>query len=271
MSKYLTGLFLTALLASPALAQAQQAPWYRVDLMIFTQPGNPLNDENWDTTLSPQLSGNHINLHQPPQGLVKGVSNAINLPANRSGMRSQGYEILFTRSWQQKMLSRNQTKPIRIQAGERLDGTYTQLDGEISLDIARYLHLRTNLYYSIPVSADWLNSHTPRGVQDSASSGQPSMDEPGGTTSEAPTVIAAAPTRSANTPGILTVKMEQGRRMRGDELHYLDHPYFGLLIKMTRLQNQPVAPLPEEVKTEPAAKSITDAQLATVKNAVDKN
>ena len=29
------------------------------------------------------------------------------------------------------------------------------------------------------------------------------------------------------------VQIDQKRRMRGEELHYLDHPLFGLLLRMT--------------------------------------
>jgi hypothetical protein len=42
------------------------------------------------------------------------------------------------------------------------------------------------------------------------------------------------------------VLLQQSRRMRGGELHYIDHPMFGLLIKVTRYKFEPF------VETEPA-------------------
>lgn len=57
----------------------------------------------------------------------------------------------------------------------------------------------------------------------------------------------------------LTVKMDKPRRMRSRELHYLDHPLFGLLIRITPYR------LPSPVVVEPAGIEPKSVEPAVVK------
>lgn len=222
MKQYL--LVLSLLLTWIPTAQAQDDeshPWYRVDLLIFAQPGDHLNDEAWDTSLTPSVSGNAIYLNNGQENLViMDVSNKADLPVATSLMSRQGYEVLYRKSWNQMMLPRQQTQPLRISAGKLLSNGFHQLDGEISIDIARFLHFRTALFYSVPVSTEWLTAQTPLNENHTDTNFLGAQES-----------ISAQPQQ----PSYLTVKMEQSRKMRRDELHYIDHPYFGIVVKMTRL------------------------------------
>lgn len=236
MKQYLLVLALLLSWTQPTQAQdAETPPWYRVDLLIFAQPGDHLNDEAWDISVLPSISPNAIDLNSESQNLViMDASNKVNLPVSTSLMSRQGYEILYRKSWNQMMLPKEQTQPIRINAGELISSGFHRLDGEISIDISRYLHFRTELFYSIPVSAEWLALQTPLIDERTEDSHFLDTAEPLG---EQPIVSDLLNTESAQPQqsGYLTVKMEQSRRMRRDELHYIDHPYFGIVVKMTRL------------------------------------
>ena len=65
---------------------------------------------------------------------------------------------------------------------------------------------------------------------------------------------------TAHYEAIRTVVIDESRRMRSNELHYLDHPLFGMIIKVTPYE----APVPEadedsltEVDTEVRATPVT--------------
>lgn len=236
MIRRLSALIITTVLVSSSLQAQEQtpepAPWYEVEILLFSQPGDALNDEHWDTRVFPSLTENHMDAELPEtvEGLIKPAENEdFSLPASIASMKARGYQMLYHGKWQQAMLPREQSRPIRIKAGELISDGYHQLDGEIELDIARYLHLRTHLFYSVPVSAEWMQAHKiTEEVQSTFSSEAESNNEISD--------FLAQLTPVQQAPQWLTVKMEQGRRMRGGELHYIDHPFFGMLIRMTRMK-----------------------------------
>jgi hypothetical protein len=89
-------------------------------------------------------------------------------------------------------------------ASHRLDGTFTRRHG-------RFLH----------VDADF-------GFRETAPAAEPAA---GGETAGAEPVPAQAVTHY--------VRMTQSRRLRNDELHYLDHPLFGVLFVVSPYQQDP--------------------------------
>jgi len=100
------------------------------------------------------------------------------------------------------------------------------LDGSIELVVSRYLHVYTDLYFTRPV--DWLQDNGQAADSGNAGGAPAATREnvAGGAT--APRV---AHDQDGNT--VLTYPFVQQRRMRSGELHYLDHPVLGMLIKVT--------------------------------------
>ena len=102
------------------------------------------------------------------------------------------YRVLFHEAWQMPVYGKNRkrTLPIRIQGGQRINNRY-ELDGTITVSVARYLHVDTNLFLSKFQTVE----------------GEPQVSQ--------------------------VIPMQQSRRMRSKELHYIDHPKFGILIYFT--------------------------------------
>lgn len=272
ISKGLLALVLAFSWAPFSIAQqTDNPPWYRVDLLIFAQPGNHLEDEVWDTSVVPSHNPNAIEFDKAAQSLVMlDVSNKVDLPVATSQMKRQGYQLLFARSWNQMMLPKADTRPIRIQAGEKIGEDTFELDGEISIDIARYLHFRTNLFLSKEVSKEWLASKTPTlEVSESEQLPEaPTLDEFGFIQGSVNPEPALTP-----QPSYLSVNMNQSRRMRRDELHYLDHPFFGIVVRMTRLdldtETQPDTPIVDQPAAEPLASTPVEKTSTGSTTAVD--
>lgn len=63
-----------------------------------------------------------------------------------------------------------------------------------------------------------------------------------------PAPAAAPEPLSAYAPWRHAVKIEQRRKMRSDELHYLDHPLLGILIKITELEFSPFVATAEGIE-----------------------
>ncbi len=129
--------------------------------------------------------------------------------------RSNGYRVLFHRAWIQPVPDRDQSQPMLIQAGEQV-GRVRRIEGVLGVTQERYLHLDALLWYAVdPVTN-----------AESAARSESGDDVQG---------TGADDTSAANTePGYM--ELHEQRRMRSGELHYLDHPKFGVLVRVDPVQ-----------------------------------
>jgi hypothetical protein len=107
------------------------------------------------------------------------------------------YRVLYSTTWNQDIPDRTKPTPILIQAGERNYGLF-ELEGTIAITLGRYLHANVEL---------WLHD----------------MNE---------IELLASANQQPGQQDIQWMQLNESRRMRSTELHYLDHPKFGVLIKI---------------------------------------
>jgi len=172
--------------------------------------------------------------------------------------------LLFHGAWRQPARSRAESLPIVIQSAPTR-GDYPALQGSILLYASRFLHIETNLWLNTDgeyLSAQWEMPKPPVAPEPFvASDNYFRLEIPEGWLnrgSEYPALRAAAnepaawwlaePARVAPHYDYRhAILVDQKRRMRSGELHYIDHPVVGLLIKVSRFEFEPFveAPPPE--------------------------
>jgi hypothetical protein len=115
--------------------------------------------------------------------------------------------ILHHGKWLQAVPSRDAPEPFFIQAGEKFAET-RELEGTVSVTLGRYLHFHAALLYRAPnlglLPIDIF------------------LREDGGTAQSIPDL--------EDTFSYLL--LDESRRMRSDEIHYLDHPKFGIVVRI---------------------------------------
>ncbi len=127
--------------------------------------------------------------------------------------RSSRYQVLFHQAWLQP-LDRTPV-PILIQAGEK-HGDLWEIDGTMSFSRSRYLHVRTSLWYTVFDSTTLQEPWT--GVPDPALANR------------YPGLLQAD--RNDRYTRARQLPLRHSRRMRSSVVHYIDHPYFGLLVRI---------------------------------------
>ncbi|MGD2055914.1 MAG: CsiV family protein [Gammaproteobacteria bacterium] len=115
--------------------------------------------------------------------------------------RSGAYRVLAHRAWRQTAYDRSNTVPYRLQPSGR-DAPY-ELDGTIRLIRERFLHLDVDLVLRK----------------------ERRYDEPG----------------TAGFADGPVYRLNETRRVRSNELHYFDNPWFGVIAKVTP-HEQPASP-----------------------------
>lgn len=156
-------------------------------------------------TKLPQLEGDELWTFDTKQTAVPQVDGAQPANMNTSAgifvataadLQKDGrFRILAHQRWIQTMEAKSASLPVRIRpANPKSSG---ELEGTLRIYLSRYLHMDINLVY------------------------QEEMREGG--------FMGVA---TAN-PGKIAYRINEQRRIKGQETHYIDHPKFGALLRLT--------------------------------------
>ncbi len=208
-------LLLIAALAAPPLLVAEETVWYDVEVIIFAQPGRgDIQSEGWPDKSGRPDSGDAVRLDA---GTVQTVAGrfiplaAERLTDVRQRLERNGYPVIAHTAWRQPGLARERALPVAVETDT--------LAGTLRLTLSRFLHLEARLAYA------------PEGWGTNFGDGT-------NTTFPWESVVTVYP-------------LNEERRMRSRELHYLDNPVFGVIA--TVWPYEPPAPVAEPVETPPAA------------------
>lgn len=228
----------------------QAAPWYRVEVILVAYQ-NPelIGDEQWPAAIAVPLSEARAPdfrwWHTPPvngyNALLAGfgfgrvpVANwdlplqpLPNLQLQAEAERLQKHpdmQVIWHQAWVEPIQEQEQAvvHPLDIRLTDKLD---IQLSGSISLHRSRFLHLSTDLVVQHfepvlpPALADLQPLNSPI-----ASDYRTDLLTQAAIASSAAEETAPLPLRAAH--------IQQSRRMRSGELHYIDHPLLGIVVKV---------------------------------------
>ncbi len=174
------------------------------------------------------------------------------------------FRSLFYQAWRQPMYGREESTNILILGGDKYDEHY-ELEGTINLSVERYLHINTDLWFSkfttntdteallwpvlpaIPtqVTPDILEEDItdnftlfPEQVDQQNVISESNSFSQTSVFSEQDNVVNLFNNPFFNLVNQQfkverTVAVRQSRRMRSTELHYIDHPLLGILVRIT--------------------------------------
>lgn len=264
--------WVAALLLLMQAAGAGAQNLYQVELVIFARDSAEAEvEENWQQEqglaypkrligLAPASEQSDPQQPAAPFQLLPAAERKLNESARAIDRRSNMRE-LFHGAWVQPVGGIESADPVLITGGRQF-GRHSELEGYVVLTSERYLRLRADLWMTRFGTGNALDTDAPVlpmpvvTVQPAAS---PAATESDATASAGGS--AAAPftsgTSSVGPSGFDYIPdqiyaMSQERRMRSGELHYIDHPRFGLLVIVSPYE-PPTPPAPAEPATDAAA------------------
>lgn len=245
------GLLLAVLCVAGIVPAYAADQWYAVELIVFAQRHPDAGNEVWpdnpgmpDITSAqdiPIVADKDAPLQPLPPDQFKLQAEAQKLTDD-----SNDYEVLLHTGWLQPGLLREKGIPIHIHTAvpaatdttsaptsagaaaptEPGSAQAPRLDGVVTLTLSRYLHLDVDLVLR----------------------GQPEeVSAP--TTPGNDSFFGTAPTQMR----IPLYRLNESRRMRSKELHYFDHPMFGVLAIVTPYDLPAATPAPAAAPAAPAA------------------
>lgn len=266
-----TMLFLSSLMTAMP-SQAETPYWYDVEVaLIGYQDSQQIDHETWPEVIdhnSPELIENEQKTDQKPWNWIDwwndkpSKTSQFNIhssqyvnelkplskpfseygPAFSDKMtkfeKTKGMTVVWSKKWRQPIQSKQQstsrdnTMAIAIKAPLNLTDTIStgkaldeiEINGNIHLYRSRYLHIVSEL--QVQHWRTLANAHElDKGLTSPHSSQLLGKNIIPSSSSSPLTTIDKIPLRAAH--------VNQSRRMRSNELHYIDHPMLGILVRVT--------------------------------------
>ncbi|KZX69651.1 hypothetical protein A3712_10235 [Vibrio sp. HI00D65] len=238
----------------PSLAQRQ----FDIEVIIFKRAVDAEKvNESWPNT-QPKISLERVGSFQDTQYRAsKGVKmlpySEYKLTPQKDKLKQHaGFEVLMHTAWRQGDQGKSSAPVFHIQAGkdfskqfnadgsekgavtasadgfqeETIDKPLYELDGKLQIYVQHYLYAETTLDLKAP-SVREVKLQEQQIELDSPVNGAESNVQVGNLTEISPTVEVEEFLKS--------YRMEQKRRMRSTETHYLDHPLLGMVIQVRRV------------------------------------
>lgn len=213
-------LFLNQAIAADNSSNAKQ---YQVEIIIYSQiTPQAVQSEQWPITPAFQLpSSRYVNLVQAADDTPITDNQIQLLPAKDFKLKhvqrrinnNPDYKTIMHIAFRTAAQSPRQAVPIHIQGGtsflpngdhangtESTDGIQQQVNGMISLNVQRYFNVAFNLTFSAPLQQ----------------------------------IASLSKDNYYNTldSGLMHFHLLQNRRMRSNELNYIDFPLYGIVMKI---------------------------------------
>ena len=128
-----------------------------------------------------------------------------------------GFEIVHHGRWTQPVPARDAAAPVLLQVGRRhMDGLF-DVEGTLSVTKGRYLHFHARMWLAMP---------EPMALETSVDPDPTGRFE----------AFTSAPVEDTVRNGLRYIELDESRRMRSSEVHYLDHPLMGILVVIEPLE-----------------------------------
>ena len=234
------------LLISATSTFANALDWYRIEILVFAnEDPTVIGAEYWDEIEGiPEKEARFL---EPSNGNIRAYKslpgNYLNLHHMRKLLaNSDQYRVITHQTWMQPVGRTDTPTPIRLKAGDVLDNGMYELEGYIGIGRGTYIHFRPDLYFSKVLTKEEeallkqpINNQQNDTVTTTVETG---LTTDALTTAALPQTIdttasTAQPTFNLELPKVLTVNLAQARRMKSKEIHYIDHPLFGVIVRAT--------------------------------------
>jgi hypothetical protein len=257
----------------PGLTPEQKAlaqDFYRAEFVILERKIEPSEVEEKMADRLPEppvLEAEEVLRHTGEAGATRTTLNLVprkELHLNSAAVRLQGsgkYRVLLAEGWYQAFPPDFQGKPLWVSTGDWLSSAgHTDVQGTITIDRQRYLHVDVQLNHWLPKSATDnllgidLNAETPTQPHPPRIAIEPAGEgETLSNTADSPEntgmLDSTGQTEQELVAGLnwpraeLLTWIQETRRMRSEEVHFLDSPTLGVLIFFKKIEPEDAAPL----------------------------
>ncbi|GGY64054.1 CsiV family protein [Marinobacter zhanjiangensis] len=239
-------LALLVALAAPALAEDR----YRAEVVVLERLADPIVKEQMADKAPEVKEGLKRLWVVDPSGTVRSdldITSNLTLNTAASRLENSGkYRVLMKTGWIQQFPPDYDGKPLLIEVGELLEEAgHRAVEGTIEINRRRYLLVNVELNHwrnaadpgadgerdgSAPESASPDTGEGTESTESTESTENDGGDGTGADTRGVGTSPASSPGMKAASGKELVTWIREIRRMRSEEIHFLDSPTIGVLV-----------------------------------------
>ncbi|PKH01686.1 hypothetical protein CXF72_15685 [Psychromonas sp. MB-3u-54] len=244
------------LLCSSFSANAEER-WFEVEVLLFQRNislekiAEKLSDDLIAVDTSSSTSMLKVNAMDEPNPVIISAqqydhnannfilldSSHLQLSAQREKLAAHAaFKPVLHMAWQMPVKSNNDAKPIRLFGGENLalgtqSGNKWAIDGNFKIYLDHYLFIDTQFIVSQKTVQEQIKRQ-PADEQDSNSLESENIVEIISLKRDSDTFI--------NEPEMVIKEalFDQRRRLRSEEIHYLDHPLMGIIVQIRKIEEK---------------------------------
>ncbi|WP_417513922.1 CsiV family protein [Marinobacter sp.] len=236
LCRLLARTLLTAFLLTTAMAgHAQQTPedYYRAEFVILERIIDPgaVNERMVNRKVSaPAETSKDLYSVTGDGNVISSLKlaprNELHLGSAANRLEASGrYRVLMSAGWYEAFPPDYKGQPLRVEIGDWLAQTgQREIEGNITIDRQRYLHVAVHLNH-------WQEAKVTASPTTQGDAGQAP-----GTTSATTPATGAELTLQPEVPLELLTWIRETRRMRSEEIHFLDSPTIGVLVFFRKVE-----------------------------------
>lgn len=261
-SQILGALVTVALISSPALAQDSNA--YRAEIVLLERKVDSGSIEEQMASRHPEVGDAEMRLWVVGQDgqrrsdlkLVPTSELSLNNAAQRLE-QSGRYRVLASAGWYESFPPDYKGEPLRIEVGDWLEEAgHREIEGNIRIERLRFLHVSAELNHWQPATDELAQRQPDQANEEPAVDGTgPDTTGPGNNPRAGGTIAADAMNGSDMEGAIseevalaanmmpqqarkeLVTWIRETRRMRSEEIHFMDSPTLGVLIFFKKIED----------------------------------
>jgi hypothetical protein len=211
-------LMMFALLYFPfAFAKADR--WYKVEVLVFETKDKAALTEDWTLEPGKPAIGEAVALVSDPASLFGKIPEQ-KLTLNDVKQKIQkNYHLVLHQGWRQTIADKATAPKVHVVGGKQYNtdagATQNEVDGVIRLTSGTYLHVDADLLMHKPMK---ILSETPANGTGIAKFAE---------------VANRSHWQSDPNARLQSFRLKGSNRIRANEIHYLDHPMYGVIIMVT--------------------------------------
>lgn len=182
-----------------------QTPTYKIEVIVFESLAlKGWTEEYWPAEVALPDTSNSSSVFNTNKRPLFINNSSQSMAGKANALNKKGYRVLFHKAWTQLAYPNKNTTKTLLEASNKYG---TNMLGTVRLYKTRFAHVNFDLHF---------DRRIPSKVRTSFANSQ-KMSE-------------------AELPSHWRFSLSESRKIRPGEFHYLDHPLFGVLVRITKLK-----------------------------------
>lgn len=197
--------------------------WYRVEVLVIEAKDKSALAEEWPLNPGKPSLANAVDLNQDTTSDFS-LLNDNQLTLGRAKKRlQQNYRLIMHKGWRQTLSDKDNAPKVHLMGGQNYSGSsatdsqHFEVDGVLKLSSGRYLNVDADLLFHKPmkiVSSANVELGVPNNMQGTARFVE----------------VSSKSWQEDSAARLQTFRLKESSRLKVDELHYIDHPLYGIII-----------------------------------------